>query len=38
MKTIITAVGTGIIGAGIVFAAAANAAPSGPQSADNVVM
>jgi len=38
MKTVTTMVATGIFSAGIACAAAANAAPSGPVSADNVVM
>jgi hypothetical protein len=38
MKTVTTMVATGIIGAGITCAAAANAAPSGLESADSVVM
>ena len=38
MKIVTTMVATGIAGAGIACAAAANAAPSGPVGADNVVM
>jgi hypothetical protein len=38
MKTVTTIVATGIVGAGIACAAAANAAPSGLESADSVVM